>query len=526
MLDLLLKNGRIVDGTGNPWYRGDVGICGGEIVSLGRVEDDAREELDLGGQMISPGFIDAHCHSDLMLLDHPESEIKLQQGVTSELIGNCGIAPAPLSPDSPELLKGYVSPVLGKTERDWTWHTVSDFLEAISESRPAENVATLVGHGSLRIAVMGFENRPASAEELESMKSLLREGMAAGAVGLSIGLMYAPGSYTLKEELAELCKVLPEQGGLLATHIRGEGNSLLESLKEVLWVAENAGVPLHVSHLKAAGKSNWGKVHRAMELLEAARGRGMDVTCDVYPYTAGSTTLTSLLPTWVLEGGIPQALERLSDSAARESIRKELAEEQEGWDNLVASTGWDSVYISSAVSPGLEGEHLARISQERFQDPVDCMMDLLLENDGDVGIVFFHMDEEDVERVVVWERALVASDSLHCGAEKPHPRLYGTFPRLLSKYARERGALTLEQAVRKITSFPAQRFGFDRRGMIVPGYVADLVVFDPEEIDDVADYENPKRYPKGVSRVFVAGRQVIENGVHLGERPGGMLNRG
>lgn len=525
MLDLLLKNGRIVDGTGNPWYRGEIGIRGGEIVSVGRVKEEAREELDLGGQVVSPGFIDAHCHSDLMLLDHPESEIKLQQGVTSELIGNCGIAPAPLSPDRPELLKGYVSPVLGTTEVDWTWHTVSDFVKTIAESRPAENVATLVGHGALRIAVVGFENRPASAEELARMKSLLREGMEAGAVGLSIGLMYAPGSYTPKEELAELCQVLPEHGGLLAAHIRGEGNSLLESLEEVLWVADTARVPLHVSHLKAAGKSNWGKVHRAMELLEASRGRGMDVTCDVYPYTAGSTTLTSLLPPWVLEGGIPSALERLSDSAARERIRVELAEEQVGWDNLVASTGWESVYISSAGSSGIEGEHLARISQERSQDPVDCMMDLLLENDGEVGIVFFHMDEEDVERVVAWERSLVASDSLHCGAEKPHPRLYGTFPRLISKYARERGVLTLEQAVRKVTSFPAQRFGFDRRGLIAPGYVADLVVFDPEKIDDVATYENPKCYPEGVSRVFVAGKQVVEEGIHLGERPGGMLNR-
>lgn len=526
MLDLVLKNGRIVDGTGNPWYRGDVGIRGGEIAAVGRVTAKAHAEMDLGGKVISPGFIDAHCHSDLMLLDHPESEIKLQQGVTSELIGNCGIAPAPLSPDSAELLKSYVSPVLGTTQKTWSWNTVSDYVEVVSGCRPAENVATLVGHGSLRIAVMGFENRPASAEELERMKSLLREGMEAGAVGLSIGLMYAPGSYTPKEELAELCKVLPEQGGLLATHIRGEGNSLLASLEEVIWVAEAAGVPLHVSHLKAAGRSSWGKVRRAMELLEAARERGLDVTCDVYPYTAGSTTLTSLLPPWVLEGGIPRALERLSDIDTRKRIRKELEKEREGWDNLVASTGWDSVYISSAGAPDLEGKHLARIAEERSREPAECMMDLLLENAGEVGIVFFHMDEEDVEQVVAWERSLIASDSLHCGAEKPHPRLYGTFPRLIAKYARERGVLTLEQAVRKMTSFPAQRFGFDRRGLIAPGYVADLVVFDPAEIRDIADYENPKRYPTGISSVLVGGHRVIEDGVHLGTRAGVVLNRG
>ena len=528
MLDLTLKNGRIVDGTGNPWFFGDVGIKDDVMVEVGKVNQSSRETVDVRGQVISPGFIDGHCHSDLMVLDDPLSEIKLQQGVATEVLGNCGMTPAPFTERNLDLLRSYVEPVLGRTEQEWSWETVESYVDSLLEAQPSENVATYVGHGTLRIAVMGFENRPASADELGRMKRLLEEGLQAGAVGLSLGLMYAPGSYTSRKELAELCSVLPGYDGLLATHIRGEGNSLIPSIKEVIWLAETCGVSLQISHLKAAGRNNWGSVTTAMELVEDARSRGLDVTCDVYPYTAGSTTLTSLLPPWVLEGGVSRSLERMKYPASRKRIKEELGHEHDGWDNLLASTGWDSVYISSlSIGNGanLEGKHVAEISESRGVEPTDCMMDLLLEQDGIVSIVFFHMAGADVDQVVRWDRSLIASDSLHDQAEKPHPRLYGTFPHVLARYVRENRLLTLEEAIRKMTSFPARRFRLGKRGLVAPGYAADLVVFDPETISDRATYGDPKRFPEGISCVLVNGEIVVESGDHRGVRAGRVIER-
>jgi len=527
-LDLVLENGRVVDGTGNPWFFGDVGIKDGTIVELGRVNQRGLETIDARGRVVSPGFIDGHCHSDLMVLDDPGSEIKLQQGVTTEVVGNCGMTPAPFAPRNLDLLRTYVEPVLGNSEQEWRWETVEQYFDALLGARPSENVATYVGHGTLRIAVMGFENRPASGEELDRMKGMLEDALRAGAIGLSLGLMYAPGSYTPREELAELCSVLPSYNGLLATHIRGEGNSLIPSIEEVIWIAERSGVPLQISHLKAAGGANWGSVMRAIELIEDARARGLDVTCDVYPYTAGSTSLTTLLPPWALEGGVSKTLERLCDPTPRERLRAELREEHEDWDNLVASTGWDSVYISSASrdrDANLAGKNVVEISESRGIDPEDCMMDLLLEQDGKVSIVFFHMAGSDVEQVIGWEGSLIASDSLHDQAEKPHPRLYGTFPHVLARYVREKKLLTLEEAVRKMTSFPARRFELGKRGLIAPGYAADLVVFDPETILDTSTYEDPKHFPEGISHVLVNGTKAVESGILLETGEGKVIGR-
>jgi N-acyl-D-amino-acid deacylase len=484
MLDLVIKNAKIVDGTGNPWFAGDVGVKDGEISDVGRVKAPGRETVDAGGLVLAPGFVDGHCHSDL---------------------------------------RSYVEPVLGTTNREWSWETVGRYVESVKEARPAGNIATYVGHGTLRIAAMGFDDRPATEREMDLMKAMLREGMEAGAIGLSLGLMYAPGSYTAREELVELCRVLAEYDGLLATHIRGEGGSLISSIEEVIWIAERSGVALQISHLKAAGKRNWGGVNRAMDVIQNARSRGLDIACDVYPYTAGSTSLTTLLPPWTLEGGIARTLERLAEPETRRRISDELRHEQSGWDNLVASTGWESVYVSSLSrgrNPEIEGRHVAEIAEERGVEPSECMMDLLLENDGKVSIVFFHMAGGDVEAVIRWDNSLIASDSLHCQADKPHPRLYGTFPRILGEYVREKGVLSLEEAVRKMTSFPARRFRLGRRGLIAPGHAADLVLFDPDTVADRTNYEEPKRFPEGIARVFVNGKQTINNESHSGERPG------
>ncbi|WP_199614456.1 N-acyl-D-amino-acid deacylase family protein [Paenibacillus alkalitolerans] len=522
MLDTIIKNGRIADGTGNPWYYGDIGIQGGKIAMVGTVEQEAAHVIDARRLVVAPGFIDGHCHSDLMILNYPQCDIKLSQGVTTEVVGNCGLAPAPCLEPYGKQLQEYVQPILGGT-REWSWRTIGQYIDALAKRRPSENVSTYVAHGALRIAVMGFADRPASGRELDRMKALLEEGLQAGAIGLSIGLLYAPGSYAAKEEIAALCSVLPKYGGLFSTHVRGEGNRLVESVKEVIWIARHAGVPLHISHLKAAGRRNWGKAEAAMELISDARSQGMDVTCDVYPYNASSTMLTTLLPPWALEGGLKKMLLRLRDPSIREKVKAELAEEREDWDNLVCSTGWDKVFIASVRTESnrpVEGKHIAEISEMRGVHPAECAMDLLLEEDAQISIVYFLMSEGDVKQVVTWSHSLIASDSLHCDTGKPHPRLYGSFPRVFAKYVREERALTLEQAVRKMTSFPAQRFKLGRRGLVVPGYAADLVVFDPEAIQDHATYRDPKQAPSGIGHVLVNGTLTMREGVHTNAKGG------
>lgn len=530
MLDLIIKNGRIVDGTGNPWYWGEIGIKDGQIAAMGRLgQTEARAVADAAGQVVAPGFIDGHSHSDLLVLDEPHGRIKLMQGVTTEVVGNCGLGPSPCFPDSLELLQTYTEPVLGASRRVWDWQTTGQFMEVLGRNAASENIATYVAHGALRIAVMGFANRPATQAELARMKELLAEGIRAGAIGLSIGLLYAPGSYTTREELAELCQVLPAYGGLLATHIRGEGSTLLQSIREVIWIAERSGVPLHVCHLKAAGRRNWGTMVGALELIDNARARGMDVTCDVYPYNASSTTLTTLLPPWVLEGGIEPMLARLTDPAVRSKVRQELAEEAADWDNLLASTGWQAVVLSSIDSSAnrhLEGKNMLEVAEVRGQHPADAVMDLLIEEHGKIGMVYFLMADDDVDQAVRYDYSLVISDSLGCTTGKPHPRLYGAFPRLFARYVRERRLLSLEQAVRKVTSFPVQRFKLGRRGRLDIGYRADIVVFDPDRIVDKATFTEPCQDPEGISRVYVRGTETICDGRHTGASCGELIRDG
>lgn len=525
MLDYVIKQGKIVDGTGNPWYRGDLGILDREIVEIGAVHTESRHVIDAQNLVVSPGFIDGHSHSDLLLMNQPTSDIKLQQGVTTEVVGNCGLAPAPLSSENEQLLRSYIEPVVGGRKGNWGWRSVGDYIQAMVRAQISENVSTYVAHGALRIAAMGFENRPANVHEQEHMKKMLVEGMQAGAIGLSIGLLYSPGRYASKEEIADLCSVLPGFNGLLATHIRGEGNNLLSSIKEVIWIAEKAGVRLQISHLKAAGKRNWGLVSKALEIIEEARARGVDVACDVYPYRAGSTMLSTLLPPWTLEGGMEICLSRLSDPATRAEIKAELSEEQEEWDNLVVSTGWDSVVISavSARNQSFEGESILDISRLVGKHPIDIAFDLLIEEEGNVSIVYYHMSDVDVETVIQSDLSLIISDSLGCETGKPHPRTYGTFPKFFADYVRKKKLLTLEQAVRKVTSYPAGRFNLGKRGLIKTGFQADLTLFDPAMIESKSSFENPKNLPDGIEYVFVGGKPTIERKKNLFAKSGEFL---
>lgn len=528
MLDYVIKNGKIIDGTGNPWYRGDLGIAGSKIVEMGAVHTESKKVIDASDFIVSPGFIDGHSHSDLLLMNQPTSDIKLQQGVTTEVVGNCGLGPAPLTRANEEMLRSYIQPVVGEKKGAWPWQSMGEYMQEMVKANISENVSTYVAHGALRIAAMGFENRPATAKEKSHMKHMLKEGLDAGAIGLSIGLLYSPGRYAPKEEIAELCSLLPAYDGLLATHIRGEGNNLLSSIEEVIWIAEKAGVRLQISHLKAAGKRNWGLVQKALELIESARARGTDVTCDVYPYNAGSTMLSTLLPPWTLEGGMEACLSRLQDPLLRTAIKEELSEEQDSWDNLVVSTGWSEVIVSSVskANQSMEGKSILAIGAEQGKDPIDTAFDLLIEEKGNVGIVYYHMSDSDVETVIQSSLSLIISDSLGCETGKPHPRTYGTFPKFLADYVRKKKLLTMEQAIRKITSFPAQRFNLGKRGILQTGFQADITLFSPETIESGASFESPINPPKGIEHVFVGGVPTIQNQKNLLARSGEVLTCG
>jgi len=534
VFDLLIKNGKIVNGTGNPWFKADIGIKNGKIEKIGRLDSaDAEKIIDAEGLIVSPGFIDMHNHSDISVFFNPKLESTIRQGITTLVIGNCGSSLAPVNPATKDLFMKHIEAFLpSDAELEVTWNTFEEYLNKLEEIEMAANIAPLVGHGTVRIAVMGFDDREPTAEELDEMKKLVAEAMEAGAFGMSTGLIYPPGVYSKTEELVELCKVVAKYGGIYTSHIRGEGGTLIEAVKEAIYIGEKAGVPVEISHHKAAGKSNWGKTKETLKLMEEARKRGVDVTCDQYPYRAGMTSLSAVLPPWVHVGGVEEMLRRLRDPKEREKIRRDIEQGLPGWENFVADCGWENIYISSVVTEKnkhLEGKNVAEIAKIKGKDELDAVCDLLLEEEGRVTIVLFMMDEEDIVRVMKSPLQMVATDAWAVapygvlGAGKPHPRFYGTYPRVLGRYVREKKVLTLEEAVRKMTSFPAQKLGLRDRGLILEGMWADIVVFDPAKIIDKATYQNPHQYPEGIEYVIVNGKVVIEKGEHTGVLPGKTL---
>ena len=529
MLDLVLKNGKIVNGTGNPWFYGDIGIKGSEIVEIVRISETAAEILDVNKKVICPGFIDVHSHLDIVLFDNPLGEIKLRQGVTTEIYGNCGFSPAPMSLENRKLFEDYSKPILGELKETRSWTKFGDYMEALRQLGPSHNISCLVGNGALRVAVKGFINGAVSSFEMKRIKELLAEGMEAGALGLSLGLMYIPENYYSTEELADICSMISDYNGIVAVHMRGEGSNLIDSISEIVYLAQMTNAKFHISHFKAAGSSNWGRtLERGMEILEKARKDGLDITCDVYPYNAGSTTMMSLLPPWAVEGGVEKTLERIADAKSRNRIERELNNECSDWDNMVFTTGWDRVMISwidGEDENNLIGKSVGAVAGERGQTGARCALDLLYEYKGNIRIVFFHMSEVDVEKVITWDKSFIASDSIYSSMGNPHPRLYGTFPRVIARYVNDRGVLGLEEAIRKMTSYPAQRFGLKKRGLLLPGFIADIVVFDERRINDTATYSNPRNYPEGINMVLVGGKKTIVDGVHTGLRNGSFIER-
>lgn len=536
-MDVAIVGGRIVNGTGSPWFGGDIGIRNGKITRIGRLDrSKAATVIDAKGLVVCPGFIDAHSHTDMVLSLDPKTESTIRQGITTMVVGNCGFSLAPVTPAYKSLLERSLSQFLPRgTKIDLSWSTFDEYLKHQEKEGMASNTAHLVGHGTVRTAVMGHEARAPSVEELEDMKWHVEEAMEAGAVGMSSGLIYPPGMYAEAEELVELAKVVARYGGVYASHIRGEGQTLLKAVDEAIRIGEGAGIPVQISHHKAFGKASWGETAKTLKMMEDARNRGVDVTCDQYPYEAGMTSLATLLPPWAHEGGLEKLLERLRTLEDRRRIVRDIENGLPGWMSHAKECGWENIRVSSVGSEknrNLEGKNLVEITKAKGASEVTmALLDLLLEEGGQATMVVFCMGEEDIRGVMRHPFQMVGTDSWAVAPTgimstgKPHPRFYGTYPRILGRYVRELGVLRLEDAIRRMTSFPAQRFGLQGRGFVAPGYWADIVVFDPETIMDKATYENPHQYPDGIKYVLVNGQVIIRGEENTGAFAGKVHRR-
>ncbi|MEW6033034.1 MAG: D-aminoacylase [Bacillota bacterium] len=530
--DLVLRNATIIDGTGAPSRPGDVAVAGGRVAGVGLVGGKGRLELDCTGLTVAPGFIDIHSHSDLSIFRDPGAPNYVAQGVTLIVSGNCGFSAAPVDLDNPEV----AALLEGERLADLiTWSTFAGYMEALEGLRKAVNVATLVGHGSVRATVMGLGDRAPSPGELEAMRSLVAEAMEAGAFGLSTGLIYAPGVFANTDEIIELARVAAERGGLYATHLRSESDLLLEAVGEAARIGREARARVQISHHKVSGRRNWGLVKTSLDLLEAYRRTGLEVTCDVYPCTAGATGLSALFPSWTRRGGKEGFLALLRDPEARERIKRELGRPSLDWQNLYFDAGPEGVYVSeSRAFPGVLGRSLAEIARSGGpgegtgpRDPVDVMFELI-EKDFNTGVIVHGLSEEDMRRVLGHRLSMVADDGgvVVPGEGCPHPRVYRAFTRALATYARDERVLTLEEAVQKMTGLPAWKLGLPDRGLVREGAWADLVVFDVWGLDYDSDFGDPHYLSKGMVHVLVGGEFVLRDGRPTGARPGVVVRGG
>jgi N-acyl-D-amino-acid deacylase len=528
--DLLIKNGRILDGTGNPYYTADIGVSAGKIRQIRKGIDPARASrvIDARGLTVTPGFFDAHSHDDHYLLADPQCHDKVLQGVTTTVIGNCGLSIGPATEEHRADMVTFFKMAGGKhvKEEDLDVRALGDYLRKIESSRPGINVLPLVGHSIVRIAALGFANRRPTDGELATMKKLVRDSMADGAWGLSTGLIYAPGNYATTEEIIELSRVVGEFGGIYTTHMRNEGDLEIPAIAETIRIGEEAGVPVHISHHKVTGKANWGRSIETLRMMAEARARGVQVTCDQYPYNAGSTFLAAILPPRVLAGGPEVFSEKLKDPKFRAEVIDIVEREKvEGWENMIQGAGFEGIMIS--VCPGhpeYVGKSIADIAGKENRSPFDVLFDLVVEEKLAVMVILFMMTEEDIQRIMRDPLTMVGTDGIPgFGLEKVHPRMTGTFPRILGRYVREQGVLTLEEAIRKMTSFPAQTFGVRDKGVLKEGFDADIVVFDPETIIDRSTYDDPNQKPEGIHYVVVNGEIAVDHGKLLGATSGRVL---
>ncbi len=521
MVDILIQGGVVIDGSGTPGKRADVAIIGDRVEAVESLAGaNADVTIDARGKVVSPGFIDMHSHGDFVLPFLPTADSKVHQGITLEVVGNCGSSLAPLSAQ----MIAEMNEQARTEKRDSlvSWDSFEGYLNTLRYQGVSVNVAALVGHGTIREKVMAMSDAAPTPEQLTLMKAEVTKAMQAGAIGMSTGLIYTPNVYAKTDEIIALNECVSEAGGLYTSHIRGEGATLLEAIDEAIEVGRRSETAVEISHLKASGIRNWDKMPKAIEAIDRARKEGLDVTADMYTYPASNTGLTSLIPAWVHVGGRNEFLRRLKDPAVRAKIHADQS------DHVGANgVSWDGIFISSCPArPDYEGRHLQDIASERRQDPLDAVMDILYETGLHADIIMFTMKEENVAMGLQAPFVMVGTDAGGAATEgpfasgKPHPRAYGTFPRFLGKYCREQKLFTLEEAIRKITSMPATKLHLNQRGLLRPGYFADVVVFDPQTVIDKATFTDPHQYPAGIDYVVVNGKVVISGGQHTGARPG------
>ena len=528
--DLVIRGGKIVDGTGNPWFRADVAIVEDRIAALGDVPaGTGKAEIDAQGLVVAPGFIDMHSHSDRTLLVDGDAQSKIRQGVTTDILGE-GFSGGPYT--------GQLSPkevtVRGATV---AVESLGDFFEALEDSTTSINVGSYVGIGNLWRSVMGYSFERPTPEQLDEMKELLAAAMRDGALGLSTQVMTPPGSLATTEDLVELANVAGEHGGIYSSHIRNEGLGVFDAVEEAITVGREAGLPVDVIHLKIADEQYWGRMDEIVARINEARRAGVQVQANVYPYTRGNNNLSSIVPPWAHEGGNERLLERLQDPETRQRIRRDVEEGLPGWYNHYTAVGkdWSRMLISANnFYKGLTMDRVIEMKSENrtpAPDPIDVLLDLLVEQNGSVSTVYAHHTESDMNLALAQPWCSIGSDGSALAVEgplrtgNPHPRNFGTFPRVLGRYVREQNLLTLEEAVRKMTSLNAAKVGLLDRGLLRPGFAADVTIFDPETVVDEATYTDPFHYNKGIEYVVVNGRIVLQRGTHTGARPGKVLRR-
>jgi len=521
LTDILIKNGNIYDGSGEAPRKADILIEDGFIKNiLPKIQSAGAKIIDASDRMVTPGFIDIHRHADAACLaDTCFGETELAQGITTIINGNCGIAPvpAPENPERREELYRYIEPVTGTVKAGLPFASYSEYAAAMRSRKFPLNIGFLAAAGAIKTAVKGFTKGPFTRSEMEKAQNLIEEAMRCGARGISFGLMYQPECYSTTEELTLLAHTAAMHGGILTTHIRGEGGILVQSVEEVIEIAQRAEIPLNISHFKATGIKNWrSAIFRAIDKIEAARAKGQEVTADFYPYNGGSTTLLSLVPPSMFETTISGLAEKLSKKEGVETLRLEINKEHENWDNMALSIGWDRVIISS---PSLEknedcrGKSMAHIAKERgLRDEAELLADLIADEKGRTGIIVLSMAEEDIETVAALPWTCLISDSLYSGS--PHPRLNGSFPKFLRVFVREKKLLSMETAIAKMTGMPAQRMGLRNRGLLKESAPADILVFDSEKITDNADYSNPFSLAQGMESVIINGKIASRNEHH------------
>ncbi|MFN8525583.1 MAG: D-aminoacylase [Chloroflexota bacterium] len=519
--DLVFTNARVVDGTGNPWYRADVAVADGRIAAIAhRLDGEARRTIDCHDTVLAPGFMDMHPHSDVMLLAEPRHEPKVFQGVTFELLGQDGLSYAPATPQIREQARRHLAGLNGDDSRaGWDWTSVASYL-ARFDRRVAVNVGHLVPHNLVRIGALGWEARTATAAELDRMRAIVAEGMQDGAFGVSTGLTYPPNVWSDTAEMVAMCEVAARYGGIYVTHMRGHGDALLDPIRESIEICRRAGLPLHISHLKGARLNSPSNVRGVIDLLEGARAEGLDVTFDSYQYDAGSSMLHSSLPYWMHEGGPDAEIERLQSAEMRGRVRAEWAARPPKWASLTVGS------VRTDGNRWMEGRTIDRLIADSGKDQVDFVCDLLLEEDLAVSHVSAAGNgEADLVTLLQHPYQMIGSDGLLLGSAV-HPRTYGTFARVLHRYVREQRAISLEQAIRKFAGFPAQRLRIHNRGLIKPGMWADLVCFNPDTVTEHATFERPCQTASGFSHVAVNGALVISGGQHTGATPGRAVRLG